>query len=550
MTYADEINIDSLVRSGDSDKIFTTIENFLELSADYLNTNLDSAMYFAEQANYLFDNIESDSTKTSVYIHLGQVYAARGNYALSMDYLLRANKIVEIELKENPENYRALKFKGEIYSNIGVGYFYQGNSTKAQEYFEDAIEIFDINKRIKPESFDNVVQTKIFNNLAAIYIRQKNYDRAIEYYKTTLTLMNEVEDQIVLSSILNNLGICYMEKFEFESAFHYFQKALEIRKKSEDKRGIAQCYNNIGKNYFYQNNFKKGEEFILKAYNLGKEIGNKESVRISLQSLTSIYDSTHRYREAFIMSKELQAINDSLFNIESLARISQLEMELEFEQQRKIFDLELERREAVQEKKNLIYLIIGGALFFSLLTAILLIILQRNKIRHGKLEKEHLELESKHLNLEKEKLKEELDFKNRELTTNVMYLLKKNELITNISEKLIKSKLDFKKENQRIIQDIIIELRSSQDKDTWEEFEAHFTSVHTDFYKTINDRFPNLSSNEKKLCAFLRLNMSTKDIAAITYQSKKSIDVARFRLRKKLNIVGEDTNLIHFLSQF
>ncbi len=93
-------------------------------------------------------------------------------------------------------------------------------------------------------------------------------------------------------------------------------------------------------------------------------------------------------------------------------------------------------------------------------------------------------------------------------------------------------------------------MKSSQDSDTWEEFEAHFTHVHTDFYRRLNDLFPNLSANEKKLCAFLRLNMSTKDIAAITYQSVNSITVARSRLRKKLNIEGEDVNLVNFLAQY
>jgi hypothetical protein len=159
-------------------------------------------------------------------------------------------------------------------------------------------------------------------------------------------------------------------------------------------------------------------------------------------------------------------------------------------------------------------------------------------------------LEKKHLNLEKEKLEEELEFKNRELTTNVMYLLKKNELITNISGKLIRTKLEFKKENQQIIQDIINELKLGQDSDTWAEFEAHFTRVHTGFYEKLQEKFPNLSSNERKLCAFLRLNMSTKDIAAITYQSINSITVARSRLRKKLNIEGDEINLVNFLAKF
>ncbi|MDP3442036.1 MAG: hypothetical protein Q8T08_04170, partial [Ignavibacteria bacterium] len=193
--------------------------------------------------------------------------------------------------------------------------------------------------------------------------------------------------------------------------------------------------------------------------------------------------------------------------------------------------------------------VIGSSLFFLLLTAILLIFLQRSKIRNSKLIEEKLELEQKQSLLEKQKLKEDLEFKNKELTTNVMYLLKKNELITGISERLIKSKLDFKVENQKIIQEIINELRSTQDRDVWSEFETHFTQVHIDFYKRLNEKFPNLSSNEKKLCAFLRLNMSTKDISAITYQSVNSITVARSRLRTKLNISGEEVNLINFLMQ-
>lgn len=110
--------------------------------------------------------------------------------------------------------------------------------------------------------------------------------------------------------------------------------------------------------------------------------------------------------------------------------------------------------------------------------------------------------------------------------------------------------LDFKKENQRIIQDIINELKSNQNTNTWAEFEAHFTQVHTDFYKNLHEQFPNLTANEKKLCAFIKLNMSTKDIGSITYQSVKSISVARSRLRKKLNIESDEVNLVSFLANF
>jgi DNA-binding CsgD family transcriptional regulator len=125
-------------------------------------------------------------------------------------------------------------------------------------------------------------------------------------------------------------------------------------------------------------------------------------------------------------------------------------------------------------------------------------------------------------------------------------MVRKNELINNVSEKLIKSKLAFKKENQTIIEEIIRDLQSTTEDDVWTEFEIRFQQVHNDFYNKLNEKVPNLTANEKKLCAFLRLNMSTKEISAITYQSVNSITVARSRLRKKIGL-ETDESLISFL---
>lgn len=530
--------------------VIKKIELYIELSADFTNKNIDSAIYYAEQTNALIENLKSDSARAEVYKNLGAVYRARGNHALSLDYLFKAERLINQNLDDHPRNFNMLLMKVHLMTIIGVNYFYQMNYEKAIDYYDQALELLDEVKHGDSSIYRSYDKVKLFNNLAGVYIRNEQYSRAIEYYKTSLDLIGPDDKTPLASSLYNNLGICYLEQYEYETAFHYLQKSLEIRKHENDKRGLAQCYNNIGKNYFYQKKYEDARKYNLLALELGREIGNLESIRISLQALTSLYDSIGDYTNAYHVFKELKTTSDSIYNAESIARISQLEMQHEFEQQQRIFDLEIKRREAEEQKHNLIYLIIGGVLFFSLITAILLIGLQRNKINHARLEREHLELEGRHLTLEKEKLKAQLDFKNRELTTNVMYLLKKNELITNISEKLIKSKLDFKKENQRIIQEIINELKSSQDSDTWAEFEAHFTQVHTDFYTKLNTEYPNLSANEKKLCAFLRLNMSTKDIAAITYQSVNSITVARSRLRKKLNIEGEDVNLTNFLAHY
>ena len=87
----------------------------------------------------------------------------------------------------------------------------------------------------------------------------------------------------------------------------------------------------------------------------------------------------------------------------------------------------------------------------------------------------------------------------------------------------------------------------SQDKG-WKEFELRFGQVHKSFYQNLSKRFPDLSPNEKKICAFLRLNMTTKDIALMTYKSVNTINQARKRLRKKMNLPSS-VNLITFLSE-
>lgn len=544
-------NTDSLLNvAASTNDIEQKIEVYIQVSNDLVNKNLDSAMLFAEKANSMIGELESDTSVSDVYVNLGNVYLPRGNHALSFDYFFKAKKILEKLVEDEPGSVKIKDKLSRLYGYIGVNYFYQAKYDQALEYYEESLKILEEIRRLAPNSYSIYNEVRLFNNMAGIYIRTLDYDRAIEYYKTALELNDNEANIILAASLYNNLGICYMEKYEPELAIQYFQKALDIRQTIGDKRGVAQCFNNIGKNYVYQGEFEDAKRYLLDAYSLGREIGNKESVRISLQALTSLYDTLNMYKEGFQAIKELKIVSDSIFNSESLNRISQLELNNEFEKQLKIYNLEIERREAIKDKQELIYLFIGGVLFFLLLTAALLIILQRNKNKRLILEKEKYELERKHFDFEKQKLEEEIEFKNRELTTNVMYLLKKNELITKISEKLIKSQLDFKRENQKIVQEIINELKSNQNTNTWAEFEAHFTQVHTDFYKKLNESFPNLSANEKKLCAFLKLNMSTKDIGSITYQSPKSISVARSRLRKKLNIEGEDINLVNFLSNF
>jgi len=202
----------------------------------------------------------------------------------------------------------------------------------------------------------------------------------------------------------------------------------------------------------------------------------------------------------------------------------------------KLKESEIERIAETQKRKRLTFIVfaISAGLFLILIIVALMLKLEKKK--------------KKEMEIERERLIDKLDHTNKELTTHVMYLLKKNEFILTIIEKLKKARLDAKPENKKVMAELITELQSNTDTVSWEEFELRFQEVHTEFYTKLSEKFPDLSTNEIRMCAFFKLNMTSKEIAALTYQSLNSIKVARYRLRKKLQLKKEE-NLLAFLAK-
>jgi DNA-binding CsgD family transcriptional regulator len=153
--------------------------------------------------------------------------------------------------------------------------------------------------------------------------------------------------------------------------------------------------------------------------------------------------------------------------------------------------------------------------------------------------------------LRNEKLEADIEYKNAELASTAMHLLQKGELLGNIKEEMTRMKKNANghaspDEFKKIMR--ILGEENKMDKD-WEQFAQHFDHVHSDFLKNIKLSFPNLSAHELKLCAYLRMNLSSKEIAQLESISVRGVEIGRYRLRKKLKISTE-TNLFDFLLGF
>jgi len=144
-----------------------------------------------------------------------------------------------------------------------------------------------------------------------------------------------------------------------------------------------------------------------------------------------------------------------------------------------------------------------------------------------------------------EKLRTEIDLKNDRLTTITMLFMNKNEFIQDV-RKRIETYLNqggSKQELKRLIKTIDENL---SDNDSWDQFAYHFDQVHGDYLKKLSDSNVKLSPREIKLAAFLRMNMSSKEISNLLNITPRSVELARYRLRKKLKL-DRDQNLVEYL---
>lgn len=157
------------------------------------------------------------------------------------------------------------------------------------------------------------------------------------------------------------------------------------------------------------------------------------------------------------------------------------------------------------------------------------------------LELKALENKQQLMRFNNDKLRQDIDSKNRELGISTMSLIKKNEFLNTIKTELIKAK-DPKNIN-RVIKIIDKNLNNSDD---WFAFEEAFNNADKDFLKKIKSLHTTLTSNDLKLCAYLRLNLSSKEIAPLLNISSRSVEVKRYRLRKKMDL-PHDSSLTDYI---
>ena len=542
------------------------ITDYAEMSELYLSVNPDSAALLANEGLKLSNGETSPEIVGRFYHYLGNVQVTHDSLDKAKDSYLKA------------ESYYK---QSKTWNRLSAVYLILGNIFLVKDQLVDALNYYHQGQEIAEQHSQNLVLGEFYLNTGTIYYKAQSYPDALRYYDLAQKSFEKLHDTLNIAMTYSNLGEVYNDMHNLDLAESYTLHSVELLTILNDHADLAEAYmaladihekkgddssaerylkmtlDEIGaigveykgpKQITASNAITKLGAFNLKNHDLGSAFNNlhtgltfaRNNNQLSVmadacKSLSELWEQRGKKDSALFYYKCYNDYYRQQINEDNIRVLSYQAAQFEFQQQQKAKEVDDLKAESQRRRIDFIIAVVIGALVIAMIILIFIVILSRNRLRQSDLAKKNLQ--------------GELDFRNKELTTYVMYQVKNKEFILKISEKLKNARLTENAEYKKLLREIISEIEMDSNMDSWKEFEIRFQRVHTDFYKKLGEKFQDLSPNELRMCAFLKLNMATKDIASVTYQTPNSIDVARHRLRQKLGL-GKDENLVNFLSQF
>jgi len=437
--------------------------------------------------------------------------------------------------------------------NLANIYYYQNDLNKAMQLYNSAKTNAEIIQ-------DTIIITDALTGISDILMQWGEYENSLQNLYIALNYSKSIKRLRMQFFLYDDIANIYKLTNKYDSSYIYYQKTLTIAKQQKNTFGIL--VSNVNLEYIKYKLAPK-MDIIPALEKLRNESKEQNFMRLNIDigfTICEILRDKGKYKEAYALFQNTVALRDSIIGQEGIRRVAELESNYILKKR------ELENKELLHQNeiktiklKNRIFFIFLS--IFILIQAILLIFfilrkyqaLKQNMATISEQKRKIFDQEIKLLNKEKETVKLELQYKVREHTSKAMKIFQHNQLI----QKVINELIDIRKmisENRNFeyagkIQSLVNDLKQNLNKDMWKEFETIFQESNPGYLKKLTKNYPDLTSNEIKLCVLLYLNMRTKDITAITQQSIKSINVARTRLRKKLHLENTNTNLSTFLQQ-
>jgi tetratricopeptide (TPR) repeat protein/uncharacterized membrane protein len=479
----------------------------------YFTGKLTDASEYYYQALLIAENLKNIHLTATILQNLGNIHTQLRNYDTALKHLNRALSIQQESGNRSEES--------DVLLNLGIAFFESGYTEKAEEYLLASLQI---KEELEKDLHEMI---KVYNNLGLVAKELNDNEKAIEYYGITLELSRQTGDKQIEAVALNNLGSRLIEKNN-PDAIPLILESLEISTTLGLKKLMLSSYKNLQEYHGYNQNF----------------------------------ELAYRYAQLF------QDVNDSLYNEESHARILELQSGYELmmkdkenellRQAAEIYESEKQlsqKKESILRLRILFLVIIVIAIAILAFFFIVLFNMKQKTHRQSKelfakeselasMKLENMEKQNNHLEdmlfAEEEirKLQQNsIDQKNHELTTSAMLLANKNEAFDKL-HKLTRQLYDSVDEKTAAkVREMLGEIEKQADiEHQWDVFKTHFESIHKTFFDELRRLCGKLTQHDLQLCAYIRLNLSNKEISRLMNITHESVNTHRYRLRKKLGL--------------
>ena len=507
--YIEELN--NLVAKT-NDKYYKVLSDYYLGSILCVNSNYKEGFAKLNEAQDKVSDLPKSDKQTALSI---RIKLALSGCFISCNMLSEAMHQLQEGIEENAD-FGDANLQVRLDNNLSALYSLMGKLDESTAIYKKMLQ--------EPELFSRG-RFYCNYNIANNFISMRQPDSALYYLNV---LSDEIETKQDRLLAMKKTGDAYFLKNDLVDCIGYYESV--INEIGDDTLVFANNYASAIQSYAEALHYSNREREALKVTNKALKIKliNENLVNRTqlLRLKADILSSLGRSQEAFSCLNEMLVYQDSLNKIQNLEEVNDLIVKqeilaMEKEYQHLQFVAQLKHSKERMRLFTVIVVLTG-------LVAIVFLLWNRKRIL------------LKNKQIQEDALKVELESRNRELASNVVSLMKKNEVYSEIVGKLDRIKENaVKDETKEALTKVAKEIEKTMEGSFWEEFEMRFKNVHSDFYDKLIAQYPNLTNNELRLCAFLKMNLSTKDIASVTGQNPRSIDKARERLRVKLGISND-----------
>ena len=433
---------------------------------------------------------------------------------------------------------------GATYTLLGWIYYDVENAEFSLKYHTMAYDYY--------KTHQNPDETGLsLNAIGLIYQLKNEFGKAEGFFKQALVMAEKHNKRALISAAYNNLGISSNNNKNYKQAIVYFNLALQYSTKqllslAELNNQMAYSLINLGRNEEALVALKKARAFIDQSSSNSK----KENLLDNYKVFSLLYQRMGDYRQAFENTNRYNAVREEFLSKNKVNALLTLTLKREAqEKERQIEALSVKESLKSFQRNALaiivVLLIVIGILLYGKLRS-----RQRKKAEQAAIKQQEIEKELEHTVLDKKALNERLDFNHIELKNYALYIAHRNDLIVKFIEELGGLDRTEPVEIPHQLHKLVNKFKYDINLEKYvEDFNLKVETQYQDFFYNLQQKFPHLSQNERRLCAQIRLSLSIKEIATLNNISVKSAEMARYRLRKHFGLQQND-NLNDYLKSF